>query len=160
MDKNELTGDYIREWINADKKLRDVINDIEGRGLSVEEQAEAAFHEISDMYGLPKMPEDIDEDEEVGEDGYEPSSVFVELGFIKYLNPDEDPRGNVLNAIYAVKNRLNVDTEEIFQKAYRETNNFAGFGLRGRNSQIEPFVVKKGDNWFDSGCVFFMKKHH
>jgi len=99
----------IVDWINTDEKLRAIIERLNDSGLSEKEQADIAFDEISDIYGLHKYPESFTEEdykrfEEQGID--DPRSVYEEVGIIHYLEPNDDPRGIVLFAIYNIKNGL------------------------------------------------------
>lgn len=159
-----LSENIIQQWIAEDKKLNDALIEIQNLGLSENEQAEVAFHQISDMYQLPKMPNDIiDEDEDIveiytgEEEDYDPSSVYQELGLIKYLNPDEDPRGNVLMAIYIVKNKLHVDIDDVYLKKYGSKKKTSGIGFKGENTDVEIVFVDKGKSWFEMGCILFMR---
>lgn len=137
----------IQNWIKKDKKLSKALVEIEQTGFSFEEQAELAFHKISDMYGLPKLPDDIPDDSEFE------TSVYQELGIIKHLaEKDADLRKLVLVAIYAVKNGLNADDSEIDQTS------LAGLGYKGKNSAVELVLVQKGQSWFDLGCKVFTRK--
>ncbi|MBN8652262.1 MAG: hypothetical protein J0L67_12580 [Cytophagales bacterium] len=88
------------EWIQRDKKLSDLLVEIQNTTESVEQQAEIAFHRISGLYGIPEYPEDIDYDKLI--DGLIPeTSVYEQLGLLKYLNPGLDSlRGNLLCAVY------------------------------------------------------------
>lgn len=164
--KEFLSENIIQQWITNDKKLSDALVEIENLGLSEKEQAEIAFHRISDMYQLPKMPNDIideDEDEDIVEtytgddEDYDPSSVYQELGLIKYLNPDEDLRGNVLMAIYLVKNKLHVDIDEVYIKRYGNKEKICGIGFKGDNTDVEIIFMDEGKSWFELGCILFMR---
>lgn len=159
-----LSENVIQQWIAEDKKLSAALVEIENLGLSEKEQAEIAFHRISEMYQLPKMPNDIiDENEDIvetytGDDqDYDPSSVYQELGLIKYLNPDEDPRGNVLMAIYLVKNKLHVDIDEVYIKKYGSKKKSRGIGFKGENTNVEIVFVDEGKSWFELGCILFIR---
>lgn len=160
-----LSENIIQQWIAEDKKLSNALVKIENLGLSEKDQAEIAFHIISDMYQLPKMPSDIvyDENEDVigvcveEEEDYDPSSVYQELGLIKYLNSGEDPRGNVLMAIYIVKNKLHVDIDEVYKKKDNSKMKTSGIGFKGENTDVEIVFVDSGKSWFELGCILFMR---
>lgn len=150
MNNQPHLATLVQQWIEEDEQLSKVLVDIEESGLLSEEQAEMAFHRISDMYGLPKMPDDIEYNDE--DDDEEPTSVYQELGLIKYLAPkDDDPRGLVLLAIYFVKNRLHADESEI------DKSSISGIGYRGENSEVELVLVQKGQSWVELGCKLFTK---
>lgn len=63
MDERIDISNAVQHWIDNDQELSKALVGIEETGLSVEEQAELAFHKISDMYGVPKLPENIQEDD-------------------------------------------------------------------------------------------------
>lgn len=138
----------LQQWINEDPELSRVLVEIQESGLSVEEQAELAFHRISEMYNVAKLPEDIPDID----DGEERTSVYQELGILKYLHPGDDIRGLVMTAIYVVKNGLNVDDSDI------DHTSISGIGYRGENSKVELVLVQKNESWVDLGCTLFTKK--
>lgn len=159
--KNGLTSETITEWINSDTQLYNCIIDIESKYQSHDEQAEAAFHKISELFNVPKNPEDIIEEEE-NEDEFEEyveqTSVYEQLGLLKYLQPNEDLRGLVLTAIYFVKNGYITDIDEVISKKFG--NNIpddVGIGFKGDNTNVEIVFVTKGQSWFDLGCKMFTK---
>jgi hypothetical protein len=141
--------DPVQQWISEDAELSKVLVEIQESGLSVEEQAEMAFHKVTDMYGVPKLPEDVPD----VDDGEDKASVYQELGLIKYLYPENDLRGSVLAAIYAVKNGINVDDSEIDHTA------ISGLCYKGENSKVELVLVQKGQSWVELGCKLFTRKY-
>lgn len=46
----------IELWIKTDEKLSAILTKIEKQAVSLEEQAEMAFHQVAENYNLPKMP--------------------------------------------------------------------------------------------------------
>ncbi len=163
MRKDHTPHNEIQQWIDSDKVLSDVLVEIQEMPISLQEQAEVAFHRISEMYGVPKMPEDIvydndEESESITSDNPEQSSVYEQLGLFKYLHPDDDPRGLVLAAIYAVINNLSIDMGDIYNKKYgRKTPTLYGIGWIGENSKVEIIFIEKGESWYDAGCKVFVK---
>ncbi len=159
--KNGLTSETISEWINSDIELHKCINDIENTYQSHDEQAEAAFHKISELFNIPKNPEDIIVHEEFDnqfEDYVEQTSVYEQLGLLKYLNTEDGIRGNVLTAIYFVKNGYVVDFDLVMNKYNLATTAKAtGIGFKGENTKVEIVFVKKGESWFEIGCKMFKK---
>jgi len=152
----------IWEWVRSDQALSDLLVEIQQKPLSVEEQAEEAFHRVSDMYGLPKNPEDIvyDDGEEEGDDrDDEPrTSVYEELGLLKFLNPDDDPRGTVMAAIYTVKNGYTTDLDEVISKKYgRKIPASCGIGWTGENSAVQIIFPEKDQGWLEAGCKLFVR---
>ena len=83
-----MADNPIDEWYFSDEKLKSTIDTLSSSGKSPFDQAKEAFYKISKLYGLPKYPEDISEDdykkyEEEGIDN--PRTVFEEVGIIRYL---------------------------------------------------------------------------
>lgn len=143
----------IQAWINSDEELAKILFEIEETHKPVAEQAEIGFHRISDFYGLPKFPEDLEEREEFE------TSVYEQLGYLKFLYQDDDLRGTVLFSIYLVKNNQTVDTDEIYFKKFGSSvPNSVGICLKGEGSQVELAFVEDGKNWFDLGCRVFVKR--
>src|SRR6187431_1268048 len=91
-----MSNNPIDEWYGSDEKLKEIIDSLSFSNKSPEEQAREAFYQIANLYELHKFPDDITEDdyktyEEEGID--DPRTVFEEIGIIRYLEPDDDPRG-------------------------------------------------------------------
>lgn len=143
----------IQSWAEGDPKLLSLINEINQTQLPIEEQAEIAFHKVSALYGLPKLPEDAEELEE--ETGQEVVSVYQELGLVKFLEPDEDIRGLVLLALYNVKNKLTVGLEEIYKKSGMKKER--GICFKGENSKVTISFLQEDESWFDSGCTLYLR---
>lgn len=146
----------IQQWIDSDKELSDMLVEIQNLNISINEQVEVAFHKISDFYGLPKMPEDI---EHLNDEKFEQTSVYEQYGLLKFLhNVDEDLRGILLSAIYFVKNGYVTDINEVYKKYY-STNKLpiGGIGFKNSNSNVELVFVKKGESWFNLGCKMFIR---
>ena len=153
--KNGLTSETITEWINSDIELHNCIIGIENSYQSYDEQAEAAFYKISELFNVPKNPEDIiDDDGNV--DYVEQTSVYEQLGLLKYLNAEDGIRGIVLTAIYFVKNGYVVDFEFVINKFNTtSTEKVIGIGFKGENTKVEIVFIKQGESWFDMGCKLF-----
>lgn len=155
---NGLTSDTITDWIKEDKGLKEIIQEIESKTDSFEEQAELAFHLVSAYFDVPKLPDD---NKEMEGDDFEDeidSSVYEQLGILKHLEPDDDLRGQVLTAIYFLKFDYRVDIEFIFEKySSIDRDQILGIGFKGENSKVEMIVVKKGESCFDFGCKYFTK---
>jgi len=159
---NDLTDSTIQDWINSEKDLANLLIEIEKMSDSFKEQAEITFNKVCEIYKLPKLPQDIVDNEEYEtqeEDKYEgETSVYEQLGLLKYLMPNEDLRGLVLNAIYFVKNGYVTDIEEVMLKKFGDNiPDEVGFGFRGENTDVEIVFVLQGESWFDLGCKMFTK---
>jgi hypothetical protein len=155
MEKHQ--NNPIQDWIDTDKKLSSILVEIQEMPISIEEQAEIAFHKVSEAYSLPKFPQDIEiEDEDIKE----PISVYHHLGIIKFLNPESDPRGNVLSAIYFAKENLEIDYEIVFLEAIKcgiDVSQITGIGFLDENSYVKIVFVKNTESWYELGCNFFIK---
>ena len=159
MENIDNEENEVLNWINSDKELSDILVEIQSLNIPVKEQVEIAFHRISDFYGLPKMPEDIEEEEDSENDWFKHTSVYEQLGFLKYLHKDdEDLRGVLLSAIYFVKNGYVADIEEVYKKYYSKNRlPVVGIGFKNINSGVELVFVKEGESWFDLGCKLFIR---
>src|SRR5688572_18132391 len=103
-----MNGNPLDDWYNNDEKLRSIIDSLGVSNKSPEEQAKEAFYKISKLYKLHEFPDDITEEDykNYEDEGINnPRSVFEEVGIIRYLEPQDDPRGVVLFALYNIKNR-------------------------------------------------------
>ncbi|MCD0471965.1 hypothetical protein [Flavobacterium sp. JAS] len=153
---NDLTSDTITDWINEDKGLQKIIQEIESKTESFEEQAELAFHLVSAYFDVPKLES---EDQLDGDyDEFMNTCVYEQLGLLKYLEPNEDIRGQVLTAIYFLKYDYRTDIQFVFEKYYaNHKDEITGIGFKGENSKVEIVFVKKGESWFDLGCTYFTR---
>ena len=156
----------IEKWINSDKQLYNLIIEIQSMDKSEIEQAEIAFHRLSELYNLPIMPEElqsklnfIDKTDDENTDFFEPRSVFEEYALLKFLNPSDDPRGIVLLAIYNVKNNVGVDYNEVAKKEFgNQIPKNLQIGIKGDKFHSEViFPQKEGKSWFDLGCKINIK---
>ncbi len=120
MKKYTLANDDIQKWIDSDKELSDLLVEIQNLNISINEQVEITFHRISDLYSLPKMPENIEHlnDEDTYDEEFEQTSVYEQFGLLKYLHDDQDLRGVLLSAIYLAKNGYVTDIDEVYKKYY------------------------------------------
>tara|TARA_A100000171_G_scaffold39305_1_gene38912 strand:- start:1350 stop:1826 length:477 start_codon:yes stop_codon:yes gene_type:complete len=147
----------IQAWINEDKTLSDLLVEIQSLNITVLEQAEVAFDKLCELYDLPKMPEDIEKYKAFFEEKgiEEPSSVFEEHALLKFLEPNNDPRGLVLTAVYHVKKGLRVDYEEIAEKEFgKNIPKDLQIGIRGTGIQGEVvFPTIENKSWIELGCV-------
>lgn len=153
----------ILQWIESDETLQDMIARIDATGKSIEEQAADAFHQLSEHYNLPKYPENITQEhydlfESMGID--ESRSVFEELALFKYLNPDDDPRGMVMAALYSVKNGFFTEISECAHKFFGSKKAipkeyalcFIGNDISGHIRFLQP-----EESWVDLGARSMMK---
>lgn len=146
---------FIEKWIESDSKLYDLICEIEDTGKPFHEMAELAFHRLSDLYNIPKMPSDIASSEEA-EVADEKRSLFEEFTYLKYFSEEgEDLRPVVLLAAWNILNGMNVDLMRIAEKEFG-TNipEECQIAIRGEGINGEVvFPQNEGKSWYYLGCV-------
>lgn len=148
----------LQEWINGNKEIADALVQIQEMDASINEQAEMAFHRISEMCNVPKLPEDVSYLDDIEEVGLSPVSVYEQLGLIKFLDPDVDPRGQVLSAIFYAKEGYRIDLDEVYKKKFGDnTPTEVGIGFVNENTAVEIIFIGPDQSWFDLGCKLFMK---
>ncbi|MEO1255551.1 MAG: hypothetical protein AAFY41_11825, partial [Bacteroidota bacterium] len=96
----------IENWIKANPDIEKILVEIQNMPISVEDQAQIAFDKLADHLQLPKHPDDI-------EDNDGTRCLFEEHALQKYMEPDDDPRGLVLNSIFFLAHGIGVDYEEV-----------------------------------------------
>jgi hypothetical protein len=151
----------MQAWIESNKELSKLINEIENSELSERAQAELAMDKFCLMFDLPKMPEDKSRYEGYYEkneidDG---RSVFEEFALLKYCYPEEDIRALVLCAVYNLTHLIGVDIDEMLINEFGENfpdNCIVGYRGVGIDAEI-IFPQKEGKSWFDLGCIAVTK---
>ena len=153
-----MEENLIENWINTDKKLYDLIVEIDSTEKSLVEKAEIAFEKLSKMYNIPRMPNDIDDEEFENDeefDGIEQRSLFEEHALIKYLaEENKDPRGMVLSATFHLLNNYRVDLYQVAEKEFGKIipeNCKIAIKGEGFNGEV-VFPQKESKSWFDLGC--------
>lgn len=158
-----MADNPIDEWYFSDEKLKSTIDTLSSSGKSPFDQAKEAFYKISKLYGLPKYPEDISEDdykkyEEEGIDN--PRTVFEEVGIIRYLEPNDDPRGVVLFALYNIKNRTYMDinfcAERHFGSKKKIPDSYMVY-YTGQDADSKIHFLKAGESWAKEGVKYASK---
>jgi hypothetical protein len=145
--------DNVHKWLEIDKKLSNKLVEIQNSTNDKLKQAEMAFWEISEMYNLPKLPGDNEEAKAY-------CTVYEQLAFLNFLEPDVDLRGHVLSAIFYVKNDFIIDINDVFQKQFGNSDSLkilTGIGYREFSVDVKPIFVMKDENWLDKGCKYFTK---
>lgn len=153
-----MEENLIENWINTDKKLFNLIVEIDSTDKSLFEKAEIAFEKLSELYNIPRMPNDIDDqnfedDEEF--DGLEQRSLFEEHALIKHLaEKNEDPRGMVLSAAFHLLNNYRVDLIQVAEKEFgKRIPKNCKIAVKGEGFNGEVvFPQKESKSWFDLGC--------
>ena len=153
----------IEKWVNEDRKLYDLLVEIQSRVDTPHEMAEIAFEELCGLYGIPKMPAEVVEDDEDEIDFENPlkglidkRSLFEEHTLIKYLSEEnEDPRGMVLSAAWHLLNDYRVDLWQVAKKEFGDNiPERCQIGVRGEGIYGEVVFPQKEDkSWFELGCL-------
>lgn len=149
----------VENWINTDKKLNDLIIEIESTNKTLTEKAEIAFERLSELYEIPRMPSDIVENEFDDEEDFDgvtdQRSLFEEHALLKYLaDENEDPRGTALSAAFHLLNDYRVDLFQVAEKEFGKNipeNCKIGIKREGYNGEV-VFPQKESISWFDLGC--------
>ena len=150
--------DPITDWYNEDSRVKNTLDRLTLSKLNEEEQAAAAFEELSTAFELPKYPEDFTDAlyahyEELKID--DPRSVFEEFCIIRYLEPDDDPRGVVMMALYNVYKGIQMPLDECARKHYGGKRKipkqymvcYIWEGIKGR-----LHFLKEDESWVDLGA--------
>lgn len=147
------------QWINEDQALNETLVKIQEMDCSILDQAEHAFKELSKMYDLPLMPEDLERYEGYFESQNitDPRSVYEEGALIKFLEPDDDPRGIVLFAVYNVKHGMGVNLKDVFKKNFKKVPKNGKLGIKGEGIDTSIIFLKETDNWVDLECKVMIK---
>lgn len=155
--ENGFTSDSISDWIKSDKKLFALLTKIEKSTSDPHKQAEQIFNKVSELFNVPKYPDDI---ESGNEDGplYE-TSVYEQTALLKYLEPEpEKLPEHVLGAIYFIVHGTEVDPDFIFEKYEAEGGDrtlISGFGYKNEGVKVELVIVTKDQRWITLGCKYF-----
>ena len=153
----------ILDWYSQDEQVKSVIDGLSVSGKTIEEQAAAAFEELSEAFDLPKYPHSFTEEHYDRFSGMgidEPRSVSEEAAVIRYLDPEEDPRGIVMLALFHVLNGIQVPIQECAIKHFGGKRKipkeymvcFPGEGIQGK-----LHFLKEGESWFELGASSAIK---
>jgi hypothetical protein len=154
----------LQKWIASNPDIESLLVEIQQMEIAVIEQARVAYSRISDHLKLPKSPTDAieyykAENRDAEEDETLERSVCEEHALLKYLQPDDDPRGLVFSAIYHVYHRIGVDYNEIAEKKYA-TNmpSEVNIGIKGDDFDAEVlFPAEHEKSWTELGCTVLCK---
>lgn len=145
----------IENWLNTDKNLQELIAEIEATVESSVDKAEMAFEKLSSQYKIPRMPNDINEEDKDFDIRADSRSLFEEHALIKYLSDsDEDPRGLVLSAAFNLSKGYRVDYMAVAEKEFGKTLPAkCRIAIKGDgfNGQV-VFPQKETKSWIDLGC--------
>ncbi len=152
-----MTTNFVENWYSTDNRLKEIIDKITLTNRSFEEQAKEAFTLVSDMFNLPKYPDDITEDyyAQCEEEGiFEVRTVFEEVGIIRYLEPDDDPRGIVLFALHNIKHKTYMDIDYCAIKHFggkRKVPKEYMVYYTGEDSDSKLNFLNDGESWLKPG---------
>lgn len=158
--ENGSTSEAIPDWIKGDTKLFELLTEIQNASNTLVECAEKIFHKVSELYEAPKYPDDVNDEKLVNGFMVE-TSVYEQLGLLKYLEPGvEKLPENVLAAIYFIVHGTQIDMTFVYDKYSSEGKNpkdISGLGYKNDGSDVQLIIVRKGENWYDLGCKYFVK---
>lgn len=85
----------------------------------------------------------------------DPRSVFEEHALLKFMEPNDDPRGIVLSSVYHVKNNIGVNYLDVAKKEFgNKIPKGLQIGIKGDGiNGIVVFPIKENKSWFDLGCI-------
>ena len=151
----------IQKWIEEDSELSNMLVEIQKNSLAIEDQAKEAFIKVTELYNLPLMPGDKERyAEEYEKRGiFNARSVFEEHTILNFLDPEDDPRGRVLSAIFHVQKDLQVDYRYVAEKQFgKEIPKDLLIGIRGEGLKGEiVFPLLEGKTWTELGCMVCAK---
>ena len=158
-----MNDNPINIWYFSDKKLKKVIDTLSSSGKPAFDQARDAFYQLSDMYNLHKYPDDITEAafKKYKKEGIDnPRTVFEEVGILRYLEPDDDPRGVVLCALYNIKNRTYVDINYCAERHFGKRKNIPPDYMiyyTGQDADSKMNFLNDGEQWTKEGVKYASK---
>jgi hypothetical protein len=154
------------KWVATEPGIMPLIESITATNQPLMEQAKEAFYKMGDLLRVPKFPEDITEEmaarfEAEGID--DPRSLFEEVGIVRYLEPEDDPRGIVLAALYNTKRQqyANIDlcALEHFGGRKKIPNEYMVY-YTGQDADALLHFTKQGESWFREGVKYGAKIIH
>ncbi len=148
----------VEAWYYKDKKLLDILMDIDKKGLSEEESAREAFYLVSEMYGLPKFIGDVDYEDDWEDE--EPRSVFEEIAMVRFLFPDDLPRGIVMLALHNVYSKVGIPFDEVATEYYGSHDDIpASYFVYFFGNDVDATLkLDIGEqSWIEAGAVLMKK---
>lgn len=158
---NGLSSETIGDWIKGDQKLWDILTAIENYTNSPLTRAEMIFDQVSELYEVPRYPDDVD-DEKLIHGLIMETSVYEQVGKLKYLEPEPEKLPElILNAIYFMITGTETDMSFVLNKFAAEggkAKEISGLGFKNDGVDVQLIFVKKGESWYDLGCKYFIKE--
>ena len=148
----------IEAWYKKDIWLSKLLVDIDNKGLSDEESAREAFYQVSEMYGLPKFPDEVDHEEEWEYD--EPRSVFEEIALARYLFPDDLPRGIVMLALQNIYRKFCIPFDDVAAEYYGSHDDIPDsyfLYFFGKDVDATVKLDIEDQSWIDAGAGLMKK---
>jgi hypothetical protein len=150
----------IIDWIERDEKLSNALQEIDDLEKSPLQSAKIGLYKISELYNLPKMPEDItdemaNEHEQLGIE--EPHSVFEEMAIINFMaSKEDDIRGLVLSALHNVYFKTYIDINDAAILHYGSEEkiplSYQVYFLGSDINAIISFETEVGKSWVEAGA--------
>lgn len=148
----------IKVWYKKDQRLLKILVDIDNKGLSDEESAREAFYKVSEMYGLPKFPDEVEHEDDWEDD--EPRSVFEEIALARYMFPEDLSRGLVMLAIHNIHTKCCIPFDDVAAKYYGSHDDIPdSYFMYFFGKDVDAFVKLdiEGQAWTDAGAVMMKK---
>jgi hypothetical protein len=156
------TTDF-EKWVASEPGIMPLIESITLTNQPLMEQAREAFYKMGDLLQVPKFPEDITEDmaAQFEANGInDPRSLFEETGIIRYLQPEDDPRGIVLAALYNVKRQQCANINECGLKHFGSIKKIPDQYMvyyTGQDADALLHFTKEGESWLQEGVKYGAK---
>ena len=85
--------------------------------------------------------------------------MFEQIAQLLFVESENnDPRYLVLNSAYLIKHKLIIDMSQELGE-FLGNYELLGLGYRGDSVfEAEMIPIKKGENWVDLGCTYFVKE--
>lgn len=152
-----MSDNSFEEWFNSDLKLKAIINEIDKSGKPFIDQAKEAFYRLSELYNLPKFPGDAAN--KIKGVRYH-RTVFEEVGILRYLEPDDDPRGIVTSVVYNIKNQLYVDIKLCAERHFGSLDKIPdeySIYYSGQDADSKLCFLNDGESWDKEGVNFLAR---
>ncbi len=114
----------IVDWYKKDQKLCELLVAIDRQNLAEVEAACEAFYKVSELYNLPKFPEDVCKEDKLDGFGEECRnvSVYEQLAIVKRVHPENALRASVILAMLYVYKKFYAEINEAASEYYGTSN--------------------------------------
>ena len=158
-----VKGNPVDNWYNSDTKLKAIIDSISQQDKTALEQAADAFELVSNAYDLPKFPDSFTQElyDKYEAEGVDfPRSVFEEVGILRFLEPNDDPRGIVLCALYNTLHRTYTDRSICALRHFGSKQKIPKEYMiyyTGDNAESKLNFLATGESWAKPGIKYALK---